>query len=275
MRASMKYSSKYSSIALLLGATIAGAQTAPHGYVRISARDSTGTPISGAELTIVQGLRDVVARGTTDDRGLSLLAFDAKDSVDLQVTMRKIGYARTDHFFSAGPRDTAVVKIVAARPQGQALDGVKVTAKRDVKSASYNLNADDIANADVPLFDAWDVVKKLRPDMLESRGGCETGIRDVWVNGKRIVLPMPPTGITAQRARVGVPPRARFSYVPVAVLSDIAPEHIQEMVYHDCFDATMAKVGSTDALFVTLKPGVGYQRDVGSFVDDSTGRSPR
>ncbi|MDB4876913.1 MAG: hypothetical protein JWM41_3359 [Gemmatimonadetes bacterium] len=274
----MRVFTKVVSIALLSAAAIAGAQTVPpvpHAYVRVSARDSLGTPIPGAELTVVRGLRDVIAAGTTDDAGLGLLAFDAKDSVDLQVTMRKIGYARTDHFFAAGPRDTAIVKLVAARPQGpqgQALDGVKITAKRDVKSASYDLNADDIANANVPLLDGWDVVKKLRPDMLTSRGGCATGIRDVWVNGKRIVLPLPPTGITAERARVGVPPRARFSYIPVSVLSDIAPEHIQELIYHDCFDATMAKVGTTDALFVVLKPGIVYERGVGSFVDDVSGR---
>jgi hypothetical protein len=30
----------------------------------------------------------------------------------------------------------------------------------------------------------------------------------------------------------------------------------------------MAVVGSTDALFIVLKPGIGYQRDVGSFVEE-------
>jgi hypothetical protein len=41
-------------------------------------------------------------------------------------------------------------------------------------------------------------------------------------------------------------------------MSDIAPEHIQEINYHDCFDTSMAAVGSTNAIFIVLKPGVVY-----------------
>jgi hypothetical protein len=257
----------FASLAVAVAAG-AGAQTTPHGYVRISARDSLGSPIAGAEVSVIHGIRNVIARGTTDDAGLSLLAFDAKDSVDLQVTMRKIGFTRTDHFFSAGPRDTAVAQLVAARSEGQAVAGVTVTARQDAKTHSYDLTADDIANSNIPFSDGWDVLKRMRPDMLTSRGGCPTGIQNVWVNGKRIVLPLRPTGVEAAKARDGVSPRAHFSYVPVSVLSDIAPEHIQELVYKDCLDHTMAVVGSTDALFIVLKPGIGYQRDVGSFVEE-------
>jgi hypothetical protein len=32
----------------------------------------------------------------------------------------------------------------------------------------------------------------------------------------------------------------------------------------------MAAVGSDDALFIVLKPGIDYQRDVGSFVAEPT-----
>jgi hypothetical protein len=91
---------------------------------------------------------------------------------------------------------------------------------------------------------------------------------EVWVNGKRIRLPLRPTGLAAARAFVGAPPRTRVSYVPISVMSDIAPEHIQEINYHDCFDSSMAAVGSTNAIFIVLKPGVVYQQDVGSFVLD-------
>ena len=240
-----------------------------HAYLRVSARDSSEVPIAGAELTVTRGLHDVLARGTTDDNGLGLLSFEASDSLDLQVTMRKIGFARTDHFFGAAPMDTAVVMLVAARNKNNTLDAVKITAKRDVKTASYEVNADDIANTDQTLFDGFDILKKMRPDILTSRGGCRTGVQNVWVNGKRIVYPLPANTIAAQRARVGVPPRARFTYAAISVLTDIAPEHIEEMIYKDCFDHSMAVVGSQDALFIILKPGVGYERGVGSFVDDA------
>jgi hypothetical protein len=267
---------RFAPAILLAGAAqAAGAQTARPVVVRVVAVDSSGGPVRSAELTITRGVRDVVARGTTDSLGAAVLAVPGvEDSTDLQVTMRKIGYARGDRFFSVAPHDTTFVGLMVPRPLAT-LAPVRVSAAANLKWKSYHLDADDITQSDVPFLDAWDVVKRLRPDMLTSRGGCETGIQEVWVNGKRIRLPLPPTGLAAARARDNVPPRARFSYVPVSVLSEIAPEHIEEMTYHDCFDTSMAVVGSVNALFVVLKPGVEYQQDVGSFVGDTITELPK
>jgi hypothetical protein len=252
----------------------AGAQAKPSAVVRVVAVDSSGMPVRTAELTITRGLRDVVARGTTDSLGAAALALPAlEDSTDLQVTMRKIGYARADRFFAAAPHDTTFVGLMVPRPL-TTLAPVKVSAEADLKWKSYHLDADEIANSTAPFSDGWDVVKRLRPDMLTSRGGCDTGIQEVWVNGKRIRLPLLPIGMAAARAFVGVPPRARISYVPITVLSEIAPEHIEELTYHDCFDRSMAVVGSVNALFVVLKPGVEYVQDVGSFVVETTADRP-
>lgn len=62
--------------------------------------------------------------------------------------------------------------------------------------------------------------------------------------------------------------------VPVSVLSEIAPEYIEEITYHDCFDTSMAAVGSQDAIFVVLKPGVVYQENEGAFVLDTPAAQP-
>jgi hypothetical protein len=258
------------TIALAMAAfgSVAGAQSSSQAFVRVTARDSSGAPVGAAELTLTRGLHDVVARGTTDEDGHALLSVDVKDSSDFQLTMRKVGYRRGDRFFEVGPRDTADLRITVPRP-GNTLAAVTVTATRDNRYNSYDLSADEIEASTAYLDNAWEVVKKLRPVMLTSRGGCASGAREVWVNGKRIRLPLPATGLAAARARVGLPPGARFSYVPVAVLTEIAPEHIDEIRYHDCFDTSMAAVGNNDAIFVTLKPGVVYQENVGSFVLDS------
>ena len=192
-----------------------------------------------------------------------------RDSTDLDVTMRKIGYSRADRFFSAGPHDTANITLTIAPIRTATLAPVKVTAQADLLRKSYYLDADDIEKYDRPLDNGWEVVKRLRPDMLTSRGGCSTGVQEIWVNGKRIRLPLMPVGMAATRARVGVPPRARFAYAPVTVMSEIAPEHIQEISYEDCVSTKMAAVGSVNAMFVVLKQGVVYQQDVGSFVVDS------
>jgi hypothetical protein len=254
-------------------ALVAGAQTST-GFVRVTAHDSAGAPVPQAELVVTKGLKEIVARGTTDETGHAVLGVSVRDSTDLQVTMRKIGYRRGDFFVGVAPRDTASVTIVVGRPVA-GLAPVVVTSEASLKYKSYHLDADQIEAAGDALDNGWEVVKRLRPDMLTSRGGCDTGVQEIWVNGKRIRLTLRPTGMVAARARVGAPPRARFGYVPLVVLSEIAPEHIQEINYHDCFDATMAAVGSTNAMFVTLKPGVVYQQDVGSFVvEQATAQRP-
>ena len=249
-------------------ADAARAQAPARALVRITARDSSGAVVPSAELTVTRGLHEVIARGTTDEGGHAVLPVELKETEDLQVTIRKIGYSRGDRFFEVTPQGTADVMLTVGRRPTTDLAPVKITAQRDVKRASYHLDADEIDSANVWADNAWELVKRLRPDMLTSRGGCATGVQEVWVNGKRIRLPLPPTGMAAARARVGAPIRARFSYVPVSVMSDIAPEHILEINYHDCFDASMAAVGSTNAMFVVLKPGVTYKQDVGSFVLD-------
>jgi hypothetical protein len=249
--------------------TTASAQGA-RAFIRVTARDSSGAPIRNAELAVMRGLHDVLAHGATDSAGGAVLSVDGlRDSTDLQVVMRKIGYQRGDHFFPLYPHDTVNVKIVVGAVSAR-LPTVEVRAATDLRWKSYHLDADDIASSDQPFTDAWDVVKRLRPDILRSRGGCATGVQEVWINGKRVVLPLEPIGMAKTRAFVGAPPNTRVSYIPISVLSDIAPEHIQEMMYHDCFDHSMAAVGSVNALFVTLKPGVAFQQDVGSFVVDSS-----
>ncbi len=241
---------------------------APRATVIVTAKDSTGAPVSGAELTLTRGLKDVIAHATTDTAGQGVLTLAVKDSSDAEVTMRKIGYSRGDRFFSVGPRDTARVTITVAQNHNT-LAPVEVTAKqKDLRWTSYHVDADEIEASDKPMDSAWDVIKYLRPVMLTSRGGCGTGVREVWVNGKRIRLPLLPTRADLQRARVAVPLDARYSPASVSILTEIAPEHIAQIDYHDCFDASMAAVGNNNAVFVTLKPGVVYQENVGSFVLD-------
>jgi hypothetical protein len=223
-----------------------------------------------AEITVTHGLHTVAARGFTDSAGRTFVVVQLKDSTDFQLTMRKIGYVRGDRFFDAGPRDTVAVLVVVPMRRYAELAATLVTATSSLKYKSYHLDADDIEAARMPLYTGWDVVKRLRPDMLTSRGGCATGALQIWVNGKRIRLPLYPTGIAAATSLVGVPPNTRISYWPVSVLSEIAPEHIREIVYHDCFDTSVAAVGSDNAIFVTLQPGVVYQENVGSFVLSQT-----
>src|SRR4029078_2014629 len=150
----------------LLFAAVPGtvrSQSATRAVVRVSARDSSGVPMQRGELTVVHGLRDIVARGTTDDEGQgTLIVPDVKDSTDYQVVMRRIGYPRTDRFFSVGPRDTAKIELIVGHPTPP-LAPVKVTAEADVLRKSYYLDADDIANSDWHFATGGEDPKRPRP----------------------------------------------------------------------------------------------------------------
>src|SRR5690348_9850549 len=103
----LKVGSAISALALA-GVAAAGAQT-PRSYVRVTVRDSTGAVVPSAELTVTRGIHDVLARASTDDGGHAVIPIEVKDSSDLSVTMRKIGYKRSDRFFEIGPNGTADV----------------------------------------------------------------------------------------------------------------------------------------------------------------------
>jgi hypothetical protein len=51
------------------------------------------------------------------------------------------------------------------------------------------------------------------------------------------------------------------------VLSWIHPEHVAEMRYANCWDTSMPEIGTNDALYIVLKPGVKFGWGRGTYVD--------
>jgi hypothetical protein len=103
----------------------------------------------------------------------------------------------------------------------------------------------------------------------------------VFVNGRRIVYPpindmaVARRGLTTHmKPSSGRPmPKSHFADVTDAVwsiMSTIKPEHIDEMNYEDCFSTKVAGLHTSQALFVVLKPGIGFEPGIGSFVSDTT-----
>jgi hypothetical protein len=163
------------------------------------------------------------------------------------------------------------------RIQGN-LPSVTVTAAADLRRKSYHIDADDIAGASDYVNDALDIVARLRPDMITSRAGSPSGrssmcpaMQDIWVNGRRypadFVIANP---LAVSRAKGIGRGLQRTKPGTVTILSEIQPEHIAEMNYRDCFDDTMKRTGTNNALFVTLKPGVSYKLGYGTFVIGDT-----
>lgn len=277
----------------LFAAPRSAAQTAqqppPVIHVRLHVVDSAKAPVADANVAVVRGMKDNVAQATTDASGNTMLSF-LRGEAQHQLVVRKIGFSPGYRFFALAKSDTIAMEMVLARTP-VTLAAVKVTAEENLRRKSYHLDADDIENSGRVLVDAVDLFK-LRPDMLNSRGGmkaCEVPytqhngwIENVWVNGRRItgavdsvVLKRKPTiGITPPIPRPNTMGRrvlaenqaqAHIDTV-MSILSLIHPEHIAEVTYHDCFDMSVGKNHSDMAMFIVLKPGVGYSNKLGSYV---------
>src|ERR1043166_9155423 len=139
------------SAALLLGLPFSlGAQASGDVVVRVQVVDSVNVAVSGADVSIFEGLTDVRARGVTDDHGRTTLIIKRDDS-QRELIARKIGFARASMFFRP-QRDTIGVRVVMHRP-AQQLEAVKVTEREDAKRKSYHVDADEIAASTRPILD--------------------------------------------------------------------------------------------------------------------------
>jgi len=245
--------------------------------------DGHNVAVPGADVSIVRELNKVVAHGTTDDNGRRRLTL-SRSAQPFQIIARKIGFARGDQFLV--PIHDTITSRIVLHPAPQALAAVTVTAEQDLRRKRYHIDADDIANSDRPILDALDVVTKLRPSMIypvQPAGMDPCGLFYVWVNGKRVVTTIPDAFIASRarqlRAAAKAAPRlgAGLGSVPVnvqTVLSSIHPEHIDEMTYTDCDDFSINANYARNAVFVTLKPGIGFEPNVGSFVIEDWHDSP-
>ena len=229
--------------------------------VHVRVLDTAGKPIEGAEVSVAHDLQRVIARGATDARGSRTLTFDRGDD-DYDVTARRIGYVRADRYFAAPKRDTISIELVL-HAAAQTLAPVTVTAEENLKRKSYYVDADEIANSTRLIMNGMDVLTKMKPDILEGRApGC--GVREVWINGQRIVDPPVNDLAVAHVPKLGRPPTPPHSIW--SIMWTIKPEHIQEMEYKDCTDTSMPGLHQSSALFVVLKPGVAYEPGRGTYV---------
>jgi hypothetical protein len=259
--------------------------------VRVRVVDTTDTPIVGAEVSVIRGLNTKVVSGPSDAGGMRVLIVP-RDEEAYQVVARRIGYERTERFFARPISDTVAMQI-ELHHVARELAPVTVTEGENRTRRHYHLGADEIANSTRPLFDATDVLTKLRPEMM---GGTDCSLQYVWVNGRRIDfaptnemallrrgrLPRPapkPTLVFQGDGSSGrAPPSSaqqRVADDPWSVLASIKPEHILELNYIDCYIADpVHKKGSENAVYVALKAGIAFEPGTGSFVVD-TARTDR
>jgi hypothetical protein len=243
--------------------------------VRVHVSDSLGVPVGDAEVTLMRGLKEVIATARTNAGGDHEFIVDL-DSTDYSIVARKVGYKRGDRFIAV-ERGMVSAPVVMKQIQG-GLPSVTVTAAADLRRKSYHIDADDIAASKTVVNDALDIVTYLRPDMITSRAGSPSGrssscgtMQDLWVNGRRYPANFViPDQFVVTRARNKGRGLQRTNPGTITLLSEIRPEHISEMNYRDCFDDNMKRIGANNAVFITLKPGVAYKLGYGTFVMGDT-----
>ena len=165
------------SIAAAAGAQSNPATPATPGQiiVRVRVVDTAGAAVSGADVSVLHGLQEVLSHGTTDNAGRAALSLSPVDG-DVQVSVRKIGYLVGSQFVARSKVAVTSVEIILHRA-AQSLAPVAVTASQDFKRKSYFIDADDIANSPRAIIDGMDIVTKLRPDIMAGRSGSGCGVK--------------------------------------------------------------------------------------------------
>ncbi len=286
------------SLALVQGA---GAQ-APSRPLRVRVLDEGALPVSGAEVVVLEGLRKIVAQGSTDAAGGRTLLLPAPEDTGrgFELTVRKLGFDRLTRYVRPRMGDTVSLIVKLAR-SAQSLDTVRVSERADIRKRLYHVSAEQIANSARYLGDGTDIVAKLRPDVLGGTRGppkparmisvtgsrpgrrtnfpdptsrpvmtssygtqCTEPIDDIWINGKRVVFALDDATSLAARDPSSI--LGRVSGKILSTLALIRAEHVSELTYKECGDFSVEKARGDNALFVTLKPGVRFDRRRGTYV---------
>jgi hypothetical protein len=111
----------------------------------------------------------------------------------------------------------------------------------------------------------------LRPQMLGDRYRCpDDPVRNLWINGRRVFFSVAGEGIFAHRVGAPSTMKATGSRMGEAtfesVLASIKPEHVLEVRYVNCWDTATSRIGTDNAIYVSLVPGATWDWANGSYI---------
>jgi hypothetical protein len=247
--------SRWMAAALLVVAANAKAQNKPYGVIRVVG-DSGNVSVVAAEVTFTATDGRVIARGSTNDRGEARLVVDDSSLKRLRLSVRRIGYRAVQQEIVAPFNAIVLLQPTAAR-----LDEVRVDAGVLRSKQNYFISGDDIARSSRGLFDALDVVKKLRPEMRGDANRLCPNTNKLWINGRRVYFDATGNGVVGRLKRSPFP---RYNTLDT-VLASIKSEHVAEMRYINCWDTPPDGL-QQDAIYIVLRPGVEWDWKHGSFV---------
>jgi hypothetical protein len=237
-------------------ATCGFAAAAAHGQdarsVRVRVMDTTGVPVPAATVSVLSADNRLLAAGPTDTSGTRVLRVQTKEE-RLQVSVQRVGFLATRRMLPLSDRETSID--IALSPVSAALDTIRVSDRSRQLGAQPVIRADEIANTTRGVFDFVDVLKKLRPELLDH-------ISD------DIKYKCQPTRITGP-FRIYVNERA-IPYFPETfddILHDLKSDAIDELRYVSCFDKSLSKEDypGVGRLYVTLRKGYAFNIKRGTY----------
>jgi hypothetical protein len=255
----------FGAIAALL-AVYSAAMPAQTPYARIGVRvaDTSGVAIADAELLLYDDVTRLSSAARTDSVGAARLTI-AKPSSSLVLTARKLGYAVVSRRLDVRTDDSLFVEITLSHAI-TVLPRVGIDASRLPKDRQPFIDAAEIANDTRSILSLSDVMKKLRPDVTYQDRKCLPRHRGApLMRG-----PIPAT----RRDELGEEVYVNGRWIPWEWDPGhlIHSEHIAEVRYVNCFDKSIEGLSEVPwpALYVTLKPGIGWDLKRGSFEDPNS-----
>lgn len=227
-------------------------------------------PVADATIVVRSSGRDSIATARTDKSGWHAFVLPAGGGGEFQIVARKPGFAPDTVSVTLNAPDSLEVYL-SLRPLVTKLAPIVSRTHPD-----YFIDSTQMAGSGRIVRDAFEVLTKLRPNMLGDKGRCPADpVDNVWINGKsmlRFASFTNPRNFRRARLHGG----SGESPLVDSVLASIRAEHLAEIRYVNCWQrGPRPDAAAVNAIFVVLKPGIGWDWGRGSYVDSTAKKPPR
>ena len=263
--------------ASLLAGRRAASQGAPSDkrvVIHVAVAGSDGSSLRDVNVAVSRADVGALLSARTNDSGRHVFRTSLPPGI-YTLLARRPGFLPGEVRFDVGKVDTVSVTVRLTASPATELAPVVVEARR----SNYLLTRSDMLASGRPIRDAFEALRKLKPSMLYDKDRCRAEVvENVWINGRRVLFmakEVPILGSRTTRSRGAFKVRtsgagARSEPPAVdSVLASIRAEHVDEIRLVNCWDTSMPGVGSKNALYVSLKPGIDWDWKRGSFVADT------
>jgi len=221
----------------------------------------------------------VVARVQSDTAGNAVVHF-LRSANGVQLFIRRIGFLPQTLPLPYPLEQSNLVAALLVDADAPTLDTMRTNSTEALRRRIYFIDSTAITHSPVPIYDGWDILKKLRPDIAYGRDGIGIcpGVRELYINGvwlkPYMVTPDPLVMARERRPSAAAPHAAarnaglsgdEHRLQTINALALIKPEHIAQITYRTCLDRPIAGMHSVNAVFVVLKDGIAFDPATGTF----------